>query len=74
MFRMATSNEMDAAETHGLIKGLTAIVQSHIDSMKTTNTQIQQRAATVENLTKAQATQVQPNSKFWITIKKSRSS
>ena len=49
---MATSNEMDAAETHGLIKGLTAIVQSHIDSMKTTNTQIQQLAATVENLTK----------------------
>ena len=34
---MATSNEMDAAETLGLIKGLTAVVQPHIDTMKTTN-------------------------------------
>ena len=29
MFRMATSNEMDAAETLGLMKGLTAVDQSH---------------------------------------------
>ena len=57
---MATSNKMDAAETLGLIKGLTAVVQSHTDSMKTTNTQIQQLAATVENLTKAQPTQSKP--------------
>ena len=61
---MATSNEMDAAETHGLIKGLTAVIQSHIDLMKTMNTRIQQLMATVENLTKAQATQIQANSKF----------
>ena len=71
---MAMSNEMDAAETHGLTEGLTAIVQSHIDSMKTTNIQIQQLAATVENLTKAQATQIKANSKFWITFIQSRSS
>ena len=57
---MATSNEMDAAETLGLIKGLTAVVQSHTDSMTTTNTQIQQLAATIENLTKAQPIQSKP--------------
>ena len=58
--RMATSNEMDATEALGLIKGLTAVVQSHTDSMKTTNTQIQQLAATLENLTETEPTQSTP--------------
>ena len=57
---MATSNKMDAAERLGFIKGLTGIVQSYTDSIKTTNTQIQQLAATVENLTKGQPTQSKP--------------
>ena len=51
---------MDAAETLDLIKGLTDIVQKQVDSMKSTDTQIQQLASTVENLAKSQPTPSKP--------------
>ena len=51
---------MDAAETLGLIKGLTDIVQNQVNSMKSTDTQIQQFASTVENLAKTQPTSSKP--------------
>ena len=52
--------KMDAAETLDLIKGLTDIVQKQVDSMKSTDTQIQQLAFTVENLAKTQSTTPKP--------------
>ena len=52
--------KIDAAETLGLIKGLTDIVQKQVDSMKSTDTQIQQLASTVENLAKTQPTPSKP--------------
>ena len=51
---------MDVAETLDLIKGLTDIVQKQVDSMKSTDTQIQQLAFTVENLAKTQSTTPKP--------------
>ena len=52
---------MDAAQTLGLIKGLTAVVQEQSNAMKDTTDQIKQLATTVENLTKSQP-QSQPQS------------
>ena len=51
---------MDAAEPLGLIKDLTDIVQKQVDSMKSTDTQIQQLASTVKNLAKTQPTPSKP--------------
>ena len=51
---MFHENQMDAAQTLGLIKGLTAVVQEQSNAMKDTTDQIKQLAATVENLTKSQ--------------------
>ena len=51
---MSHENQMDAAQTLGLIKGLTAVVQEQSNAMKDTTDQIKQLAATVENLTKSQ--------------------
>ena len=44
----------------GFIKGLSDIVQKQVDSMKSTDTQIQQLASTVENLAKTQPTPSKP--------------
>ena len=51
---MSLEQEMDAAQTLGLIKGLTSVVQEQSNAMKATSDQIQHLAITVENLTKAQ--------------------
>ena len=51
---MSHENQMDAAQTLGLIKGLTAVVQEQSNAMKDATDQIKQLAATVENLTKSQ--------------------
>ena len=45
---------MDIAQTLGLIKGLTSVLQEQSNVMKATNEQILQLAITVENLTKVQ--------------------
>ena len=45
---------MDAAQTLGLTKGLTAVVQEQSNAMKDTTGQIKQPAAIVENLMKSQ--------------------
>ena len=47
---------MDAAETLGLIKRLTDIVQQQLDSMKSRDTWIQQLASTVKNLAPSKPT------------------
>ena len=52
---------MDAAQTLGFIKGLTAVVQEQSNAMKYTTDQIKQLAATVKNLMKSQP-QSQPQS------------
>ena len=49
---------MDAAQTLGLIKGITLVVQEQSNAMKATSDQIQHLAITVENLTKIQQTPV----------------
>ena len=51
---MSLEQEMDAAQTLGLIKGLTSVVQEQSNAMKATSDQIQHLAITVENLTKVQ--------------------
>ena len=61
LFKMSHENQMDAAQTLGLIKGLTAVVQEQSNAMKDTTDQIKQLAATVENLTKSHP-QSQPQS------------
>ena len=61
LFKMSHENQMDAAQTLGLIKGLTAVVQEQSNAMKDTTDQIKQFAATVENLTRSQP-QSQPQS------------
>ena len=52
---------MDEAQTLGLIKSSTAVVQEQSSAMKDTTDQIKKLAATVENLTKSQP-QSQPQS------------
>ena len=54
LFKMSHENQMDAAQTLGFIKGLTAVVQEQSNAMKDTTDQIKQLAATVENLMKSQ--------------------
>ena len=51
---MSHKNQMDAAQTLGRIKGLTAVVQEQSNAMKDTTDQIKQLAETVEHLTKSQ--------------------
>ena len=51
---MSHENQMDAAQTLGVIKGLMAVVQEQSNAMKDATDQIKQLAATVENLTKSQ--------------------
>ena len=55
---MSLEQEMDAAQTLGLIKGLTSVVQEQSNTMKATSDQIQHLAVTVENLTKVQQASV----------------
>ena len=45
---MSHKNQMDAAQTLGRIKGLTAVVQEQSNAMKDTTDQIKQLAETVE--------------------------
>ena len=61
LFKMSHENQMDAAQTLEVIKGLMAVVQEQSNAMKDTTDQIKQLAATVENLTKSQP-QSQPQS------------
>ena len=61
LFKMSHENQMDAAQTLGLIKGLTAVVQEQSNAMKDATDHIKQLAATMENLTKSQP-QSQPQS------------
>ena len=51
---MSHENQMDAAQTLGLIKGLTAVVQEQSNAVKDTIDQIKQLAETVENVMKSQ--------------------
>ena len=51
---MSLEQEMEAAQTFGLIKGLTSVVQGQSYAMKARSDQIQHLAITVENLTKVQ--------------------
>ena len=51
---MSLEQEMNTAQTLGLIKGLTSVVQEQSNAMKATSDQIQHLAITVENLTKVQ--------------------
>ena len=60
---MSHENQIDAAQTLGLIKGLTAVVQEQSNAMKDTTDQIKQLAATVENLMKSQS---QPQSMDYV--------
>ena len=51
---MSLEQEMDAAQTLGLIGRLNSVVQEQSNAMKATSDQIQHLAITVENLTKVQ--------------------
>ena len=51
---------MEAAETLGLIKGLTEVVQQQTESMKHTKEHIDQLVNTVENLAKIQPSEYKP--------------
>ena len=51
---MLLEQEMDAAQTLRLTKGLTSVVQEQSNAMKATSDQIQHLAITVEKLTKVQ--------------------
>ena len=55
---MLSEQEMNAAQTLGLIKVLTSVVQEQSNAAKTTSDQIQHLAITVENLTKVQEASV----------------
>ena len=62
---MLLEQEMDAAQTLGLIKGLTSVVQEQSNAMKATSDQIQHLAITVENLIKVQQAPV-PSSQDYV--------